>query len=185
MLFRSNLKMATDNANKLVLASNENISKITKNLANVTDNFAKSNADIQGALRNANTFTAKLNDLKLGATVDNANATIVTLQSTVQKMNTTIASLNTTLEKANNGNGSLAALINDRSLYDDLRTTNLQIQLLVQDLRLNPKRYTTILSGKSKPYQAATEQDTINDLKALLAPGQTIHLKNGRNVTTK
>jgi phospholipid/cholesterol/gamma-HCH transport system substrate-binding protein len=180
-----NLKMATDNVNQLVLASNANITKITKNLANVTDNFAKSNEDIQGTLRNANTFTGKLNDLKLGSTVDNANVTIATLQTTIQKMNTILASLNTTIEKANSGTGSLAALMNDRSLYDDLRTSNLQIQLLMQDLRLNPKRYTSILSGKSKPYQAATEQDTINDLKALLAPNQSIKLKSGKNVTTK
>jgi phospholipid/cholesterol/gamma-HCH transport system substrate-binding protein len=180
-----NLKMATDNVNQLVLASNANITKITKNLANVTDNFAQSNEDIKGTLRNANAFSGKLNDLKLGATVENTNATIATLQATIQKMNATIAGLNTTIEKANNGNGSLAAMINDRSLYDDLRTTNLQVQLLMQDLRLNPKRYTTILSGKSKPYQVATEQDTINDLKALLAPNQSIRLKNGKSVTTK
>jgi phospholipid/cholesterol/gamma-HCH transport system substrate-binding protein len=180
-----NLKAATDNVNQLVLASNANITKITKNLANVTDNFAKSNEDIQGTLRNANAFSSKLNTLQLGTTVENANGTIATLQATIQKMNATVASLNTTIEKANNGNGSLAALMNDRSLYDDLRTTNLQVQLLMQDLRLNPKRYTTILSGKSKPYQTATEQDTINDLKALLAPNQTIRLKNGKNVTTK
>jgi phospholipid/cholesterol/gamma-HCH transport system substrate-binding protein len=180
-----NLKMATDNANQLVLQSNANISKITKNLASVTDNFAQSNADIQGTLRNANTFTGKLNNLKLDATIENVNGTVTGLQTTLQKINTAIAGLSTTLEKANSGNGSLGAMMNDRALYDDLRTTNLQIQLLMQDLRLNPKRYTSILSPKSKPYQAATQQDTINDLQSLIAPGQQIRLKSGRTVISK
>jgi phospholipid/cholesterol/gamma-HCH transport system substrate-binding protein len=180
-----NLKTATDNVNQLVAASNANISAITKNLASVTGNFAQSNNDIQATLRNANTFSSKLNTLKLDATVENANNTIAGLQETIKKLNGTIANLSTTLDKANNGNGTLGALLNDRTLYDDLRTTALQFQLLSQDIRLHPERYRTILSGKDKPYKAPTDEETANDLKQTLAPGQSVKLRNGKTIELK
>ena len=148
----SNLKTSTDNINKLVAASTIQTNLILQHLAAVTGNIEKSNADIQATIRNSSALTAKLNNLPLDQTVGGANATIAKLQITLDKANETIAALTETVNRAQKGNGTLAMLINDRKLYDDLAKTNTQIQLLTEDIRLHPERYRTLLSGKYKPY---------------------------------
>ena len=43
-------------------------------------------------------------------------------------------------------------MFNDPSLYNNLNRTSSEINLLMQDIRLNPKRYFTVLKKKSKEY---------------------------------
>jgi phospholipid/cholesterol/gamma-HCH transport system substrate-binding protein len=46
----------------------------------------------------------------------------------------------------------LAALVNDKKLLADVKTTIDEVTLLVEDIRKHPERYRTVLSGKHKPY---------------------------------
>ena len=43
--------------------------------------------------------------------------------------------------KLNNPNSSLGRLMNDASIYNNLDSTTLNASRLLEDLRLNPKRY--------------------------------------------
>ena len=63
------------------------------------------------------------------------------LQKTVQRLNQTVANLNKTLEKLNNGQGTMAKLMNDKKLYDNLERSSKELELLLKDFREHPKRY--------------------------------------------
>lgn len=53
------------------------------------------------------------------------------------------------------GNGSVGKLLKDESLYNNLESASKQLEELIQDLKLNPKRYVniSIFAKKSKPYE--------------------------------
>jgi phospholipid/cholesterol/gamma-HCH transport system substrate-binding protein len=66
----------------------------------------------------------------------------------------TMKQLDELLKKMNDGSGSLGKLMNDKKLYDNLEATSKNMALLLQDLRLNPKRYVNVslIGRKDKPY---------------------------------
>ena len=52
-----------------------------------------------------------------------------------------VGNLSQILERLEVGEGSLGKIITKDDLHQSLEQTNTQIQLLVEDMRLNPKRY--------------------------------------------
>jgi phospholipid/cholesterol/gamma-HCH transport system substrate-binding protein len=60
------------------------------------------------------------------------------------------------------GKGSMGKLLNDDTMYTNLTKTSKELELLLQDLRLNPTRYVnvSVFGKKNKPYVApATDQN--------------------------
>ena len=79
---------------------------------------------------------------KMGTFADSLNA--IKFSETVNKTNATIAQFNDILTKINKGEGSLGALLKDKALYDNLNNLSINMDKLIIDLRLNPKRYIKI-----------------------------------------
>lgn len=159
-----NLSEVTTKVNGLVAGVSLGATRTVNNLADVTGGLKDNNGKITATLQNAQDLTAKLKGLPLDQTMGEVNKTVKDLQTTLQKFNTTVEGLNGILADANGGKGTLGALLKDKQLYTDLQVTNLQIQLLMQDFRRNPKRYMTILSGKSAPPES--DADAIKQLQA-------------------
>jgi phospholipid/cholesterol/gamma-HCH transport system substrate-binding protein len=63
------------------------------------------------------------------------------------------------LTEIESGDGSLSRLLNDKQLYTNLEFTSKNLALLLQDIRLNPKRYINVsVFGKGqKEYVPANE----------------------------
>ena len=57
-----------------------------------------------------------------------------------------------TIKKINDSNGSLGMLINDKDLYLNLEKSTKELELLIKDIKTNPKRYVgfSVLGSKSK-----------------------------------
>ncbi len=55
----------------------------------------------------------------------------------------------------NSGRGTVGKLLKDDKLYNNLEKTSKQLELLIQDLRLNPKRYVhiSVFGKKNTPYE--------------------------------
>ncbi|MGX1930533.1 MlaD family protein [Flagellimonas sp. 2504JD4-2] len=77
------------------------------------------------------------------------------LAETVANFQTTVNRLNTVLGKIEKGEGSLGKLANDEKLYENLTEASRQLELLLQDFRLNPKRYVnvSVFGKKQKDYE--------------------------------
>lgn len=69
------------------------------------------------------------------------NLKTLNLQPTIDSVNTTISNVNTILSQMRNPNGTLGALMYDRSLYNSLNMTVGSMDSLMTDIKAHPKRY--------------------------------------------
>jgi len=106
------------------------LAKTLNNLSSVTGNLANNNEKISGVLTNLDKTTTNLAQLNLKATLDSLDATINNLKSLVGKINT--------------NDGTLGKLLNDPTLYKNFASTSNKLNLLLDDIRVNPKRYVNI-----------------------------------------
>ena len=66
-----------------------------------------------------------------------------------------LASLGEVSKKISDSEGSLGMFINDKDLYLNLEKSSKELEILIKDIKLNPKRYIgfSVLGGKSKSYK--------------------------------
>ena len=139
-----------------------NIKSILHNLNTVTASFALSAGSLQtllnsenGALakslNNVNAFTGnlnanneKLNSILTSAEKASANFANIDLQKTMNTLDSTVNDLQAGIGKINSKNGSLGLLLNDTKMYDNLSSTANKLNILLDDIRVHPKRYLTI-----------------------------------------
>ena len=120
-------KGSADKINVLLENNKEQLDSSLKNVDNITSNFSKLSDSL--------------------ATVDLAG-TLTNFQTTVEK-------LNGILIKIEQGEGSLGKLHKDDALYNNLAEASRELDLLLQDFRLNPKRYVnvSVFGKKQKEYE--------------------------------
>jgi len=99
----------------------ENVSKISKDLSNITTSLTNSDLDITLA-----NFKKSSDDLSL------------------------------ILSNINKGQGTISKLIVNDSLFNNLNEASRSIDLLLEDIRLNPNRYIhfSLFGKKNKPYKS-------------------------------
>ncbi|WP_226063421.1 MlaD family protein [Kaistella polysaccharea] len=143
----------TTNANKIF--DDQNRAEIRALL----NNLNRTVAAFEGTSKQTNALLAN-NDPRIQKMLDNANLATVSAKTAidkygrvadevdVQKLNNTIDKLSLTADKLNgvitgiqNGEGSLGKLTKDEQLYQNLNKTAENLNVLVEDLKANPKRY--------------------------------------------
>ena len=121
--------------------------KAYKNLAFSIDKVVKENdTNIQSILEN---FKSTSDDLTL-LTKELKDADI---GNTIASLNETLISVNTLLANLNNGEGSMGMLLKDETLYKNLEVASKELEELLSDIKLHPKRYFRVLSKKEIPYE--------------------------------
>ena len=88
-------------------------------------------------------------------------ATIVSQSKEITKK------LSAILEQLEKGEGSLGKMMSNDELHQNLLNTSKELELLLQDLRLNPKRYIDIslFGKKQKAYVLPTDDPAKYELK--------------------
>ena len=147
----ANLSMASNSLNKLLdPEKGAFVSKINI-LSAITGNLKTNSDSIAIIVSNTKQFTGQLASLDLKKTMDTLQATVVLLKATVNKISSK--------------EGTLGALINDRTLYDKLVDAILSAEILIDDLRTHPKRYVNVsVFGKKDKGGALTspaKKDTV------------------------
>ncbi|MEZ7837697.1 MAG: MlaD family protein [Flavobacteriales bacterium] len=134
----------TDKASLLIEANHTNLTNAVENIDTLASVFTSQREQITAILNNMNVFTEDL----VKANVDEAIGTL----------NKTMHDLNSILTDVKSGEGSLGKLIQDGSLYSEMNESLGQLELLLQDMRENPKRYVhfSLFGRKDSP------TDTIN-----------------------
>lgn len=124
----------------------------TAALTTLTNALSSSVNDTDGALYN--TFDA------LARASENAAAITDSLKqaplaASIRMLENSAVNLTAITTKVNAGEGTLGKLVQSDSLVNALNETNLQIQLLLQDMRINPKRYVhfSLFGKKNTTYE--------------------------------
>ncbi|WP_298223167.1 MlaD family protein [Flavobacterium sp.] len=122
---------ASESVNGMLADNKTNIKGIVTDFHKVSSNFAS----VSDSLKQAN----------LGKTAKD-------LQVTLKRVDEIMAGLNS-------GKGTAGKLLKDDALYSNLTQTSKELELLLQDLRLNPTRYVNVslFGKKNKPYVAPAE----------------------------
>jgi phospholipid/cholesterol/gamma-HCH transport system substrate-binding protein len=74
-------------------------------------------------------------------TVSRLNTTSESIEELVGQLETLSNSMELLLKKVERGEGSLGKLVNDESLYEEMKTTLEDTRALIADIKLHPKRY--------------------------------------------
>ncbi len=168
--FQATIKNLSGISNKLNLMLAKSYSSFDQTLANVaslSETLKNSNAKIENIINNLDAVSTDLKEAEIDKTVKAAEGAITevktsltTIQGTVQSAESAIDNINKLITKVENGDGSLTALLNDEGLYDNLESTSRNLDLLLQDLRLNPKRYINVsVFGKKQKEFTLPEED--------------------------
>lgn len=143
--------VSVNSLNDMLDAKNGSIAKTFDHTNSITGNLAASNGKITDIVNNLDKISGKL------AQAD--------LQKTLSTLDSTIGELKTTIHKLNSKDGSIGLLLNDPALYKNLTATGNKVNLLLDDIRVHPKRYINIsVFGKKQKSQPLSTPlpDTLN-----------------------
>ena len=124
------LALATDQLNVMLAPGKGSIAKSMDNVASISGNIKNNNDSITSIISNLTKVSKNLSNIDIGATV--------------QSLEIAATNLNTILTGIKEGQGSLGKLTKDDALYKNLTSTSNSLNMLLQDLRLNPKRYVQV-----------------------------------------
>lgn len=126
-----NFKSASANVNQLIKNNDEKLSKTLDNAEVMTANLAK----LSDTLVNAN----------IGVTIKN-------IEDTVDNINSVLAGLES-------GEGSLGKLLKDDEMYTNLTNASKELEELLREMKLHPKRFVhfSIFGKKDKGYKPEQE----------------------------
>lgn len=140
-------------ADSVLTALNETLNPKTRlAIASSLEEVNKTLVQIRGLSQNANSLLTD-NREQLDRTIGNLDTTTknfaaisdtlakVEIAGTVKELETAIGKFNRVLDDIATGKGSLGKLMTDDKLYDNLEKTTRQAEMLMQDIKLNPKRY--------------------------------------------
>ncbi len=140
----------------------KNLRSMIANLNTTTASFAVSSASLQqilntqtgalaASLENMKKFTANLNtnnqnlDSIIGNTkILSAKFAALDFKRTVDTLNAVMDDFKMAADKINSKDGSLGLLLNDKKLYDNLQNTANKLNILLDDIRVHPRRYVNV-----------------------------------------
>ena len=127
------IRLISNNANQLLANNQDELDRTIKNLDTTTENFAR----ISDTLAN------------------------VEIAGTIKEMEAAIAKMNGVLDGVASGEGTLGKLMTDDALYINLEKMTKQAEELMQDLKLNPKRYVhfSVFGKKPGEYEDPESRD--------------------------
>lgn len=136
--------------NKRLDSQLASVEALLKNVESLTATLNNNEQNIDEILTNFNTLSASLSKLDLETTLGNVD--------------NTLGSLQTTIAKFDDPNNTVGAVLSDRTIYDNLEKSTESLNVLLNDVRINPKRYINIsvFGGNKKKNQL--EPITADDL---------------------
>ena len=144
----------TETINKAI----QSINVTSDNLAHISTILGKEGDEMAGIVHNTNSFTANLakNNDTIQHIISSLNSVTSQLakapiQKTFSELQSTTTQLKGILDKINNNEGSLGLVVNNKDLYNNLNSSLLSLQKLMEDMRTHPSRYINVtIFGKKK-----------------------------------
>ena len=128
----ANFKRTSGTLNELMSNNKEKIDSAFENVGNITKNLSNVSDQLAGA------------DYK----------------KTVENLQAVADNFNKILSKIEAGEGTIGKLLKDEKMYKNLTDGSKQLELLLEDMRLNPKRYVhfSLFGKRAKSYKPPVEE---------------------------
>ncbi|GAB5472932.1 MAG: MlaD family protein [Maribacter sp.] len=149
---KRDLREAISGLNELMSSLNGSATKLNRILGT-------NEKKLDNSLSNFEVMTG--NFAKLSDSLNSAG-----LGKTMADLGTTMANLDKLMARIESGDGTLGKLVNDEELYTNLNNASRELDLLLQDFRLNPKRYVNVsVFGKKQKQYAVPEEDPAEQIE--------------------
>ena len=135
----SNINTLFDEETKESLKSSiDQFSSLTNSLSETSENInnlIKDNStSIASTIDNLNKTSIKMNDISTSISEVNLNLILTNLDNTV-------SNLNNLTNQMSKGEGTMGRLIYDAKLFENLDNATKNLEVLIEDIKSNPKRY--------------------------------------------
>ena len=118
---------ATRRMDTLIARESRSLGVIFDNVESISTNLRENNEEISNIMANLSQVSDTLAQANIAQTINNANSAINGFDEIVGRIE--------------RGEGSLGLLVNNDTLYDNLESASKQLDLLIEDIRVHPKRY--------------------------------------------
>jgi len=143
--------------NRSVLGLEGTITDVRKTLGSVNGLLTNSQSDLSATLSNTKTITTNFS--KLSGDIAAAD-----LGATIKKMEGTLANVNNLMANIESGKGTLGKLMTDEKMYTNLTNASKEMEELLREMKLNPKRFVhfSLFGKKSKAYNEENNNKNIS-----------------------
>ncbi|MCF0210022.1 MAG: MCE family protein [Bacteroidales bacterium] len=118
------------NVDGLIAQDKQKLDKIVSNVESITANIANNNEAITNIISRFDNITDTIQKNNIG--------------QTLASVNSSLQNLNLMLNKIERGQGNIGLLLNDEGLYSNINSAAKNLDLLIQDLKNNPKKYINV-----------------------------------------
>lgn len=124
------------------ILSDPNIPTALNSIKNTTANLEVASGQLKVLMRkDVPLLAGKLNTIGDNFVVVSSNLKEIDYAATFNKIDSTLANIKLITERLNSKDNSMGLLLNDPQLYNNLNTTSANAASLLEDLKINPKRY--------------------------------------------
>lgn len=125
-----NLSHTTYYLDTLVGSQRNHLASIIGNIESISQNLKNNNQKINNILTNFSELSDSLAKARIPGTIASVNKAITDIDMAVDKIN--------------NSKGTLGLLLNDDKLYKEVEKAASDLNLLLEDIKANPKRYVKV-----------------------------------------
>jgi phospholipid/cholesterol/gamma-HCH transport system substrate-binding protein len=150
-LFGGLNKVLSDNTINGINTSIANLSAtiidIRKTIEAVNSMVADNQENLKITIENTRNITANFSKVS-----ENINA--VDFKKIIDKADEAVGNFNEMSKKINAGEGTIGQLLNDKRMYDNIEAATGELEQLLRDIKLNPKRYIqfSVFGKRQLPY---------------------------------
>ncbi len=155
-----NIELMTRKINAFLDVSTKSFQQTGENAAKITGMLSASGEDIKGTIANLEALSTQLKNANLDQSaksattaIDSITASLKDLRLTLKSTDRTISRVDTLAQNLVMGKGTAGQFLTDPKLYENLTRLTYHLEILSQDFRLHPERYTSLkvkIFGKPK-----------------------------------
>jgi len=137
-----------------ILKFNKTINTLSSTSSDI-NNLIKDNSDeFTNTMGNLSNMSEKFNTIS-------DSLSKIEFNKVVNELEVTLAQVKSITKKIDDGDGSLGQLINDKDMYTNLENATKEMEELLRDMKMNPKRYVhfSVFGKKNREYKGADENE--------------------------
>lgn len=148
------LENTSDRLNNIMKSESARLSSIFQNVESITKNLSDNNEELTNILENFSQLSDTLVKADIARVMsETANA---------------VESASTILNKIDKGEGSIGLLLNNDTLYTNLERASENLDALLEDIRVHPKRYVSFSLIERKEKQLKLTKKEVQQLQDIL-----------------